>query len=158
MLTRLQRDELKAVADMAFKRAGGNLACSTISRIDRVATFSDYINPEIPNRAVPLDVAIDVDAYNLSRPGGRAWLVEAAARLLGFELVRRPTIAARAAQVDGLIRTARESAEAIAAGWDALADHAVTPAERADINRQFDEAVVAFLEAKAAFNSSEADE
>lgn len=158
MLTRLQRDELKGIADIAFKRAGGNLACSTISRIDRVATFSDYVNLEIENRAVPLDVAIDVDAYNLSRPGGRAWLIEAAARFLGFELVRRPAVGAQAAQVDGLIRSAKESAEAISAGWEALADSVVTAKERDEINRQFDQAVVAFLEAKAAFNAGEGEE
>ena len=154
MLTRLQRDELKGIADVAFKKAGGNQACALISRIARVATFSDYVNVAIDDRSVPLDVAIDVDRYNLDR-GGEPWLIRAAAGLLGFMLVKAPEAGAQVSDVQGLISSAKESTEAIAAGWAARADGVITAEEQAQVCREFDEAIVAMLAARAAFAAVE---
>lgn len=144
MLTQLQRHELKAVADFAFKKAGGNLACSTISRIDRVATFSDYVNVEIDNRSVPLDVAIDVDAYNMTRAAGRPWLIEAAAKILGFLLVPAPTGKMAQCDVKALCDISTESAEAIAAFGMARADNVVTPEEARQVRAKIRDAQIAF--------------
>lgn len=149
MLTRLQRDGLKSVANIAFKLAGGNQACALISRISRLATFSDYINLSFDDRSVPLDVAVDVDAYNVER-GGEPWLIRAAADLLGFMLVRAPSALAASDDVTGLLAAAKETTEAVAAGWSARSDGVYSPAEVADLEIQIDQAVVALLALKAA--------
>lgn len=153
MLTRLQRDGLKGVADVAFKLAGGNPACALISRITRVATFSDYINITFDDRSVPLDVAVDVDLYNLER-SGEPWLIRAAAQLLGFMLVRAPLTGAAADDVTGLLAAAKETTEAVAAGWAARADGIYSPDEIPKIEKQIDEAVVALLAFKAAVRAT----
>lgn len=149
MLTRLQRDGLKGVADVAFKLAGGNPACALISRITRIATFSDYINISFDDRSVPLDVAVDVDRYNLER-GGEPWLIRAAAQLLGFMLVRAPLADAASDDVTGLLAAAKETTEAVAAGWAARADGVYSSEEIREIEKQIDEAVVSLLAFKAA--------
>lgn len=149
MLSALERAQLKGVADLAFKMAGGNKACAFISRIQRLATFSDYISIALEDRAVPLDVAIDIDAYNLSR-GGEPWLLRAAAELIGHFIIKAPVIGAAGSTLDGLLQSAKETTEAIAAGWAAHADGLITPDEGAELCREIDEAVVAFLGFKAA--------
>src|SRR5690606_1408759 len=114
--------------------------CATISRIDRVATFSDYVNVEIENRSVPLDVAVDVDAYNLSRKGGRAWLIEAAAKLLGFLLVPAPSGSMAQCDMRALCDISTKSAQAVAAFGAARADNVTTPEEARDVRAKIREA------------------
>lgn len=149
MLSRLQRDQIKGVADVAFKLAGGNQACALVSRIARVATFSDYINIGFDDRAVPLDVAVDIDLYNLER-GGEPWLLRAAAGLLGFLLFKAPPLSGATGELDALLKSAKETTEAVAAGWAARADGVTTDAECDQVVIEIDQAVVALLEFKAA--------
>lgn len=149
MLTALQRAQLKGIADIAFKMAGGNQACALVSRITRLATFSDYINIGMDDRSVPLDVAIDIDGYNVSR-GGEPWLLRAAAEAIGHFLIRAPRLDGAASELDGLLKSAKETTEAIASGWAARADGVISPDERSGLIKEIDDAVVALLEFKAA--------
>lgn len=143
MLTDLERRNLKARVGMAVKLAGGQDNAANVSaRIDRPATFSDYANPSVGNRHVPIDVAVEIDQFN-----GQPLIVGAAARMLGYELVHLP---GTSRSMTALALSIKEGAEAIAAISEMIDEGARTPGpDRERIVREIDEAVRAFLEARA---------
>jgi hypothetical protein len=99
--------KVKAATGEAVNDAGGNKVCAAAaSRIDRHATFSDYANPNEIKRVIPLDTAIELDAFNL-RAGKPARHIELAAAELGQMLVALPV------QGKGSVPLARVSAQAM---------------------------------------------
>ena len=71
------------------------------------------------------------------------------AQLAGGMFVPLPEAAPAEADEAGLLKCARESTEALASAWAAKADGVVTPAERADVARHFNDAIAALLEMRA---------
>ena len=136
--------KVKAVTGEAINDAGGNKVCAaTASRIDRHATFSDYANPNEIKRVIPLDTAIELDAFNL-RAGKPARHIELAAAELGFFLARAPEADPEASDVAGLCRISQESADAISALSRAMADGTITPGEARKVRRDIIDAQAAF--------------
>lgn len=144
MLTALDRGEIKGVTKFAVKEAGGQEnAANVCARITRPATFSDYANLNEPT-IIALDAAIELDQFN-----DNTNLIGKAAEFLGCVIYRKPVTPIAETDEQGLLKVAKESTEAVAAAWGAKADGVITPEERADVTRQFDEAVVALLELRA---------
>lgn len=143
MLNELQRLEIKGVTRLAVVEAGGQENAANVTRIRRAATFSDYAHADRPD-VIALDVAIELDQFN-----GNGRLIGKAADLLGFALFRRPSVALPASDEAGLLACARESTEALAAGWAALADGIRTDAERRHEIQQIDEAIASLLQRRA---------
>jgi hypothetical protein len=145
----IERRGLKAVTAIAVKEAGGQENCAAVSgRIKRAAAFSDYANPEHPERVIPLDVAVELDAFNRN---GR--LIRAAARLVGFDLIPLPSARMERTASSALLRMVKENSEATGAAADcaALLDVGKSPsaAQRMTALRELDEASEAILAMRA---------
>lgn len=111
MLIELQRRGLKVIVGLAVKLAGGQEnAVNVTSRIQRHATFSDYGNTRLPDRHVPIDVAVEIDQFN-----GKPLIVRKMAELLGFWLTPIPSVEVSGSTMGALCRVAKEAGEAIAA-------------------------------------------
>lgn len=148
------RTELKGVVKLAIAEAGGQENAANISgRIKRHSAFSEYANAEVAERVMPIDVAVEIDAFN-----GNARIVGAMARQIGHVVVKAPAAALATCDVSALCRLATESAEAVAEFGKARADGVITPAEARDVRRQLHEMVVAALELDARLALAEAGE
>lgn len=137
MLSHTFRTELKGVVKLAVVEAGGQENCANVSqRIKRPAAFSDYANSAIDDRHLPVDVAIELDAFN-----GNGRIVGAMARLLGYMLVKLPQVVSSGTRLGRLTGQAmKETADVFATLGDALDDHELSPAELANLETQIDEA------------------
>jgi hypothetical protein len=145
MLTDLERRNLKVAVGMAIKLAGGQVNAANVSgRIDRPATFSDYANTTMMDRAMPVDVAVEVDQFN-----GKPLILAKMAGMLGFKLVSLPGRQLSASPMGALHRSIKEAGEAIAAIIE-VEGYGGKPKPDARQNgiQQIDEAVEALLEAK----------
>lgn len=140
---------VKATTAEAIRDAGGNKVCAAaVTRIDRVATFSDYANEAEFKRVIPLDTAIELDAFNM-RAGRAPRFTALAAEQLGFFLARSPRAGDAACDVSALCRVAKESAEAISAMSEAMADGVIMPGEARSVITEIEEAEAAFASFKA---------
>lgn len=154
MTTPMFRTELKGVVKLAIAQAGGQEnAANVSSRIKRHSAFSEYANPEVAERVMPIDVAVEIDAFN-----GNALIVSAMARQLGYVVVAAPGVAHATSDIMALCKIATESGEAVAAFGQARADGVITVAEAKTVRQQLHEAVVAFLELDARLAQVEAGE
>ncbi|WP_127142866.1 phage regulatory CII family protein [Pelagibacterium montanilacus] len=82
--------KVKAATAESITDAGGNKVCAAaVTRIDRVATFSDYANDAEIKRVIALDTAVELDAFNM-RAGRAPRLIALAARELDHFLVPMP--------------------------------------------------------------------
>ena len=131
------RTELKGVVKLAITEAGGQENAANVSgRIKRHSAFSEYANADVADRVMPIDVAIELDAFN-----GNGRIVGAMARMLGFVLVRLPQVALSGTRLGRLTGQAmKETADVFATLGDALDDLELTPAELANLEVQIDEA------------------
>lgn len=93
-----------------------------------------------PRDFLPADVVADLEAAC-----GRPVLTAALAELAGCALVPLPAWRAAVSGLDALVAAARETSEAVAAGWAAHSDGVVTPAERETLKRELRDAVAALL-------------
>ena len=144
-MTPMFRTELKGVVKLAIAEAGGQEnAANVSSRIKRHSAFSEYANPAVTERVMPIDVAVELDAFN-----GNARIVTAMARQLGFVVVPAPHVALATCEVSALCKLATESAEAIAEFGKARADGTITPEEARQVRQQLHEMFVAGLELDA---------
>jgi hypothetical protein len=136
-MNHLFRTELKGVVKLAVVEAGGQENCANVSaRIKRAAAFSDYANPAIDDRHMPVDVALELDAFN-----GNGRIVGAMARALGFVLVRLPQVALSGTRLGRLTGQAmKETSDVFATLGDALDDLELSPAELVNLEIQIDEA------------------
>lgn len=141
----LFRTELKGVVKLAVVEAGGQENCANVSgRIRRAAAFSDYANPALDDRHIPLDVAVELDAFN-----GNGRILRAAAGLIGCVLVRLPEIALSGSRLGRVTAQAmKECAEVFSTLADVLDDGKVTSAELVDFEKEVDEAVGKLLRLK----------
>ena len=137
MIGPLFRTQLKGVVKLAVHEAGGQENCANVSgRIRRAAAFSDYANPQLDDRHIPLDVAVELDSFN-----GNGRILRAAAALLGFVLVRLPEVTRSGTRLGRLTGQAmKETADVFASLGDALDDQKLTPGELVHLERQIDEA------------------
>ncbi len=137
MLSHMFRTELKGVVKLAVVEAGGQENCANVStRIKRAAAFSDYANPGIEDRHLPIDVALELDGFN-----GNGRIVGAMARALGFVTVRLPQVARSGTRLGRLTGQAmKETSDVFATLGDALDDHELSVAELANLETQIDEA------------------
>ena len=151
MLTETERLGLKAVSAEAFTAAGGQEACASIStRIKSHNAFSEYGNPEHPGRYVPVDVALEVDRYNLRRGVKAPLLVRHLAGLLGFDLVMKPTVAKLTSSMSTLTHVAKEGYEAVAALADYIdSGNKATATQQRKAIKEIDEAIEALYAARA---------
>jgi hypothetical protein len=136
--------KVKAATIEAIREAGGNKVCAAaVTRIDRVATFSDYGNEAEIKRVIPLDTAVELDAFNM-RAGRAPRLIGLAAAELGYFLARAPQAAAAPCDVTGLCRVAKESADAISAMSAAMTDGEITALEARTVLKEIEDAQAAF--------------
>lgn len=136
------RTELKGVVKLAIAEAGGQENCANVSgRIRRHSAFSEYANIDVAERVMPIDVAVEIDAFN-----NNARIVSAMARQLGHVVVKAPAAALATCDVTALCRLATESAEAVAEFGRARADGVLTAIEARAVRRQLHDLVVVALE------------
>lgn len=141
--------KVKAATADSVADAGGNKVCAAASsRIDRHATFSDYANDAEIKRVIPLDTAIEIDAFNM-RAGKPPRLIALAAAELGLFLAQAPRVEADRGDVVSLCAITRESAEAIAHFSEALSDGDISPDEARVLRRDLADAIAAFAAADA---------
>jgi hypothetical protein len=145
MLSAMFRRELKGVVKLAVVEAGGQENCANVSgRIHRPAAFSDYANPAIDERHIPLDVAVELDAFN-----GNGRIIGAAARALGYVLVQLPEIAKAGSRLGRVTAQAmKECADVFAQLGTVLEDDRITRAEVVTVEREIDEAIVRLVRLK----------
>lgn len=141
----LFRRELKGVVKLAVVEAGGQENCANISsRIRRPAAFSDYANLAVEERHIPLDVAVELDAFN-----GNGRLIRAAAGLLGFVLVRLPEVARGVTHLGRVTAQAmKECSDVFSRLAEALDDGHIDDAEMAGLEREIDEAIEKLVKLK----------
>jgi hypothetical protein len=146
MLIDLQRRGLKVIVGLAVKLAGGQEnAVNVTSRIQRHATFSDYGNTRLPDRHVPIDVAVEIDQFN-----GKPLVVKAMAQLLGFWLTPIPSVAVTGSSMGALCCVAKEAGEAIAAISEFVDAGGTMEADRKKkVVREVDDAIEALLAVRA---------
>jgi len=104
MLKAAERYAIKELTGDVVAEVGGQEAAASVTRVKRHGTFGDYINDE--RYLVPLDVAIELDQYLLSR-GKAAMFAERYAQLTGHVLVRIDA----AHGLDAVTRRSARSAE-----------------------------------------------
>ncbi len=104
MLKTAERYAIKSLTGDVVAEVGGQEAAASVTRVKRHGTFGDYINDE--RYLVPLDVAIELDQYLLSR-GKKAMFAERYAQLTGHLLVRIDT----SHGLDAITRSSSRSAE-----------------------------------------------
>lgn len=141
----LFRTELKGVVRLAVVEAGGQENCANVSgRIKRAAAFSDYANPSLDDRHIPLDVAVELDAFN-----GNGRILRAAAALLGFVLVRLPEVGSAFDKLGRISAQAmKECAEVFTHLAQVLDDGEVKPEELPEFEREVDEAIAKLIRLK----------
>ncbi|MET3925576.1 phage regulatory CII family protein [Devosia sp. 2618] len=144
-LTSMFRRELKGVVKLAVVEAGGQENCANVSgRIVRAAAFSDYANPVVDDRHIPLDVAVELDAFN-----GNGRIIKAAARMLGFVLVRLPEVINSGTKLGRVTAQAmKECADVFSRLGEVLDDGVITEDELPDFEREVEEAIVKLLALK----------
>lgn len=146
MLSHMFRTELKGVVKLAVVEAGGQENCANVSaRIKRAAAFSDYANPAIEDRHLPIDVALELDAFN-----GNGRIVGAMARALGFLLIRVPQGRGPAKVMEASGRSAQEMGALMMELGQALADGHLDGPERAAIHERIRHLQVDLAELDAA--------
>lgn len=145
MLSLTFRRELKGVVKMAIADAGGQENCANVSgRIKRHVAFSEYANLSLDDRHIPLDVAVEVDAFN-----GNGRIIGAAARMLGFVLVKLPHVAVSGSRLGRVTAQAmKETSEVFSTLGDALEDDVLSPPELADLEGHIDDAIVKLVKLK----------
>ncbi len=141
----LFRTELKGVVKLAVVEAGGQENCANVSgRIRRAAAFSDYANAALDDRHIPLDVAVEIDAFN-----GNGRILKAAAALLGFVLFRLPEVALNGASLGKLTGKAmKECADVFSRLGDMMDDDRITHCELPGFEREVDEAIAKLVRLK----------
>lgn len=145
MLTQMFGREIKGVVKLAIVEAGGQENCANVSgRIKRAAAFSDYANPAIDDRHIPLDVALEIDAFN-----GNGRIIRAAARMLGFVLVRLPDAVLNGSRLGRVgAQALKETSDVFASLGEALDDNVLTADELPNFEQQVDEAIVMLVKLK----------
>ena len=104
MLKAAERYAIKQLTGEVVAEVGGQEAAASVTRVKRHGTFGDYINDE--RYLVPLDVAIELDQYLMTR-GKKAMFAERYAQLTGHVLVRIDA----GAGLDAITRRSSRSAE-----------------------------------------------
>lgn len=118
--------QIKTATAKAIHDLGGLEAAATVCR-GTVQSLSDYQNRNRPDRIVPLDVALELDAAL-----GEPVILSALARMEGFTLTAPD--ASRAPALDGAVAAMLTGAGQAGAAWVvAQADGVLDPAERAEI-------------------------
>lgn len=140
---------VKTTTDLSVEAAGGQENCAEVSgRVKRAAAYSDYRNPAIRDRVVPLDVAAELDRFNLRR-GHPAHHLMHLARLCGFELVPRARPASAQMSMSAVVHVVKESHEAVDAFIAAEAAGPVLSREqRRAFLQEIDQGIEAFLIAR----------
>jgi len=146
MLDDVQRRTLKLSVHEAIRLAGGQENAVNVSgRIKRPTAFSEYGNPKEPDRHIPIDVAIEIDAFN-----PEPVITAAMAGALGYGLVSLPSAKVRGSEMGALARSIKEAAESISALSEAMSYGGKPRAEvRAKAIKELRESVAASLEAIA---------
>jgi len=145
MIGPLFRRELKGVVKLAVVEAGGQENCANVSgRIRRAAAFSDYANPALEDRHIPLDVAVELDAFN-----GNGRILGAAAALIGFVLARLPEVALGESRLGKVTaRAMKECAEVFSHLATMLEDERVVASELPAFEKEVDEAIAKLMRLK----------
>ncbi len=141
---------LIATTDLVESDCGGNRRAEQHTRVSH-QQLGHYRNGEDAQGRIcfmPIDIVADLETEAASR-GRPPAVTTALAELLGFRLVRMREVLAAESDEQGLLTSAKESTEAIATAWAAKADGRITPDERAEVLKQFDEALVALEELRA---------
>lgn len=135
---------LKKIVKGSVRKAGQEALASISTRIQRAAAFSDYGNTELPDRHMPIDVAIEVDAYN-----GDQRIIEAMARLLGCIVVKLPASSLLGSKLGKLTGDAmREVGDVFSKLGEILDDRKITLAELGEFEREADEAIARIVALK----------
>lgn len=135
--------KVKAATARAIADAGGNKVCAAaVTRIERVATFSDYANEAEIKRVIPLDTAIELDAFN-SRAGKPPQLIALAAAELGHVLIRLPQASGMNCIIEGSGELATRLGQVMAEVGAALADGEIDAREARAILGKIDRLIVA---------------
>lgn len=145
VITPLFRASLKGVVKLAVVEAGGQENCANVSgRIRRAAAFSDYANPALEDRHIPLDVAVELDSFN-----GNGRILSAAAALIGFVLVRLPDVALGESRLGKVTaRAMKECADVFSHLAGMLEDDKVTTDELPAFEQEVDEAIAKLMRLK----------
>lgn len=138
------RRGLKRVVKLAVHRGGQEALASVSGRIRRAAAFSDYGNEDIPDRHMPIDVAVEVDLYN-----GRPLILTAMAKLLGCIVVSMPNVVLTGTKLGRLTGEAmRETGEVFSELGDILDDGKVTSDEVPGFENHVDDAIAKLVALK----------
>lgn len=145
MIAPMFRTVLKGVVKLAVVEAGGQENCANVSgRIKRAAAFSDYANPALEDRHIPLDVALELDAFN-----GNGRILKAAVAMLGYVMVRLPDVALGGSKLGRVTAQAmKECADVFSDMGQMLEDGKITPAELAVFEKDADEAIAMIMRLK----------
>lgn len=145
MIGPMFRTALKGVVKLAVVEAGGQENCANVSgRIKRAAAFSDYANPTLEDRHIPLDVALELDAFN-----GNGRILKAAVAMLGYVMVRLPDVTLCGSKLGRVTaRAMKECADVFSDMGQMLEDGRITPKELAVFEKDADEAIAMIMRLK----------
>jgi hypothetical protein len=145
MLSDLERRALKNVVGHAVKLAGGQEnAVNVTSRISRAAAFSDYANAALEDRHCPIDVAIELDQFNVE-----PLILKTMARMTGQALIPLPRITASDTPLGRITGEAmKEVSDVFGTLGRQLEDGTLSAIEGPFLEREIDEAVEKLLALK----------
>lgn len=145
MLTDLERKALKGVVKLAVKEAGGQEnAINVTTRITRAAAFSDYANPDLGDRHMPIDVAVELDQFN-----NKPTILSAMARMAGHVVVRLPEVVnANSALGRVTAEALKEVSDVFSTLGGQLADGVLTKVEGPYLESEIDQAIEKLLALK----------
>jgi len=147
MLTDAQRLGIRIVCG-DFYEAVRKHCVEVSSRIRRGGSFRDYPKPELDNRFIPFDVAIEADQFLIAR-NAEPMFVPMAARLIGKVLVDAPRSPDPRQRRADYCDMARETGEALAAVGVIVSRSKRKESETRRAIAEIDQAVQAALEMRA---------
>lgn len=140
-----------ATADLLVDGGGSARRAAEHTRVSH-QQLGNYVSdrPEHDETFMPIDIVADLEAEAVSR-GRRALVTETLAELSGHRLVRIDAAGLPGRDEAALLKSAKETTEALSDAWAAIADGRKTREECRQVTRQFDEAISALLEARELF-------
>ena len=139
MLSADERKRVKTQTALAVRDCGGQEVCAEVSeRIRRHASFSEYGNPQLPDRVIPLDVAAELDRW-LIQAGRRPRFASMMAGLCDHILVPDPRAAGAGSLLNLAGKSAEEVGKLVACVIAATMDGRIDATERAELLAKIEE-------------------
>ncbi len=132
-----KRDYLKlkaAIRDL-IDACGGARRAAEHTRIEQ-PQLDRYAALDKPREFMPADVVADLEALC-----GKPYVTEALAEIQGFGLEALPNTSRSVVDIEVLVTVAKETTEAVAAGWAARSKGQLNAADRTSLHREIREAM-----------------